>query len=159
MEKDTLTYRVSDIGDIDLLANMRVKFFMDVHTDITDEQRTEIHASNMEYFKETLSDGTFAAYLAFDGDVLVATSGVNFYTTPPNPKNPTGKTAYISNMYTKSEYRGKGIATHLFEMTVAEAKKRGCGKVVLHATDMGRPIYEKFGFSIPKGAMEYYFEE
>ena len=61
-------------------------------------------------------------------------------------------------MFTKPEYRGKGIATRLFEMTVAEAQKRGCGKVVLHATDMGRPIYEKFGFFVPNGAMEYYFE-
>ena len=152
------TYRVALISDLELLTRTRVEFFANIHKDMTDTQKAEIYSCNKAYFEETLKDNTFTAYLAFDGGMLVATSGVNFYKTPPNPKNPTGKTAYISNMFTKPEYRGKGIATRLFEMTVAEAQKRGCGKVVLHATDMGRPIYEKFGFFIPNGAMEYYFE-
>lgn len=154
-----LSYRLATIDDLELLTQTRVEFFADIHKDLTDEQKVEIYNYNKAYFEETLSDDTFAAYLAFDGEQLVATSGVNFYRTPPNPGNKTGRTAYISNMFTKPAYRGKGIATHLFDMTVAEARKRGCGKIVLHATDAGRPIYEKYGFFVPNGAMEYYFKE
>ena len=154
-----ITYRLATIDDLELLAQARVEFFADIHKDIADSQKAEIYNSNKAYFIETLGDDTFTAWFAFDGDALIATSGVNFYRTPPNPKNPTGKTAYISNMFTKSEYRGRGIATRLFALTVDEARKRGCGKVVLHATDMGRPVYEKYGFFVPDGAMEYYFDK
>lgn len=157
MEKTALSYRRATISDLEILTLARVEFFADIHKDMTEQEKLNIYEQNKIYFEETLIDNTFMAYLAFDGDLLVGTSGVNFYKTPPNPKNPTGKTAYISNMYTKPEYRGRGIAAKLFAMTAEEARKRGCGKVVLHATDMGRPIYEKYGFFIPNGAMEYYF--
>ena len=156
MEYTPLLYRKATVTDIELLTTARVEFFGDIHKNLTDEEKIEIYDSNREYFEETLTDGRFIAFLAFDDDVLVGTSGVSFYRTPPNLRNKT-ETAYIANMFTKQEYRGRGIATKLFAMTLAEAKKRGCGKAVLHATDMGKPIYEKFGFFVPNGAMEYYF--
>ena len=156
-----ITYRIATIDDLELLTRTRVDFFADIHKDITDGEKADIYAYSKAYFEETLGNGTFAAYLAFDEEVLVATSGVNFYKTPPNPKNTSGKMAYISNMYTKPEYRDRGITTHLFDLTAAEARGRGCGKAVLHATEIGRTIYEKYGFFVPSpyGAMEYYFEK
>jgi len=158
VQDNTLTYRLATPDDLEILTVARVEFFADCHPEMTDAQKAEMYTQNKAYFTETLADGSFAAYLALDGEHLVATSGVNFYRTPPNPKNPTGKTAYISNMYTRPAYRGRGIATRLFALTVEIARSRGCGKIVLHATDMGRPIYEKAGFFVPKGAMEFYFE-
>ena len=83
--------RMVTIADLELLTQARVEFFADIHKDMTDAQKAVIYACNKEYFEETLHDDTFTAYLAFDEDMLVATSGVNFYKTPPNPKNPTGK--------------------------------------------------------------------
>ena len=154
-----ITYRVATIDDLELLTQTRVEFFADIHKDMTDVQKAEIYDYNKKYFEETLKDDTFTAYLAFNEDTLIATSGVNFYRTPPNPGNKTGKTAYISNMYTKPEYRKQGIATHLFTVTIEEARKRGCERVILHATDGGRSVYEKYGFFVPHGAMEYYFSK
>jgi GNAT superfamily N-acetyltransferase len=151
-----ITYREATLADVELLTAMRVEFFRDrdIAAIADSVESGMMYTRNHEYFAETLSDGTFTAFLAFDGDAPIATSGVNFYKTPPNPFNPSGKTAYISNMYTKPEYRGKGIATRLFAMTMDEVKKRGCGKAVLHATSLGRPIYEKYGFFVPDRAME-----
>jgi len=154
-----ITCRQATTADLELLARTRVEFMADAHPDMTESLKCEMYLQNRAYLEESLHDGSFTAYLAFDGDDLAGTSGVNFYKTPPNPPNPTGKTAYISNMYSKPAYRGRGIATRLFALTMDEAKRRGCGKVILHATDMGRPIYEKYGFFVPKGAMEYYYKE
>ena len=157
MTIDSITYVMATVEDAELLARSRVEFFTDIYKDLTDMQKRGLYEANLAYFQEALADGTFTAYLAYDGETLAATSGVNFYTTPPNQKNITGKTAYISNMYTKPEYRARGIATRLFDMTAAEAKKRGCGKALLVATSMGRPIYAKYGFTDPVNVMEYYF--
>lgn len=91
-------------------------------------------------------------------DKIIATSGITFYSVPPHKKCSNGKVAYISNMFTYPEYRNRGIATKLFALSVDEAKKHGCLKIQLYATDVGRPIYEKFGFKDSTNDMAYYIE-
>ncbi|MCL2059837.1 MAG: GNAT family N-acetyltransferase [Oscillospiraceae bacterium] len=157
LHANLLTFRRADMGDIELLVATRVEFFAERLTEMTDDEKTDMNARLKSYFESAMGDGSFVAFLAFDGERLAATSGVNFYTNPPNPRNLTGRTAYISNMYTKPEYRGMGAATRLFDMTVGEARARGCGKATLVATEMGRPIYEKYGFTAPNNVMDYNF--
>lgn len=50
------------------------------------------------------------------------------------------------NMYTSPDYRRKGIAYHTLELLIKEAKKRNVSYISLEATDMGRPLYERYGF-------------
>ena len=72
----------------------------------------------------------------------------------PTFHNPTGKKAYIMNMYTKPEYRRKGIAYKTLDLLVAEAKQRGIYAISLEATDMGKPLYDKYGFVKMNDEME-----
>ncbi len=67
-------------------------------------------------------------------------------TVMPTYHNPSGNKAYIMNMYTNPDYRRLGIATKTLELLVADAKEKGVSTISLEATDMGRPLYEKFGF-------------
>ena len=60
------------------------------------------------------------------------------------------------NIFTFPEYRGQGIGTKLFEMIVEEAKIRGCKKITLNATDAGRPLYMKYGFTDVIGDMVFH---
>ena len=50
------------------------------------------------------------------------------------------------NMYTRPEYRRRGIAYRTLEMLVEDARGRGISDISLEATAMGRPLYEKYGF-------------
>ena len=50
------------------------------------------------------------------------------------------------NMYTDPAYRRKGIATKTLDLLIAEAKSKGVTAISLEATEMGRPLYEKYGF-------------
>lgn len=59
------------------------------------------------------------------------------------------------NMYTKPNYRNRGIATKLLQYLVAEAELRNCKKLTLNASQMGRPLYEKYGFKEVKDGMVY----
>ena len=68
--------------------------------------------------------------------------------------NPSGKKAYIMNMYTNPAYRRKGIAIKTLDMLVQDAKKRGITQISLEATDMGRLLYEKYGFVPMNAEME-----
>jgi len=81
-----------------------------------------------------------------DGEVLgcIATS---FYSHFPSPKNPSGMQAEIHNFAVYEQHRGKGIGRVLFSRILQECRERNVGRISLYATDMGRPIYESFGFS------------
>ena len=102
-----------------------------------------------------LTDGSHTAYLVFDGAIFVGSGGVSYFQVMPTYHNPSGCKAYIMNMYTKPEYRRKGIANNTLKLLVEDARSRGIDAISLEATRMGRPLYEKFGFVKMNDEMEY----
>jgi GNAT superfamily N-acetyltransferase len=50
-------------------------------------------------------------------------------------------------VYTEPGSRGRGIAGALMQAVMAWAKSQGCDRMVLHASDLGRPLYQSLGFS------------
>ena len=58
------------------------------------------------------------------------------------------------NMYTAPEHRRRGIASKTLDMLIKEARNKGIRAISLEATDMGRPLYEKYGFVKMNGEME-----
>ena len=143
--------RKATLDDIPALIKLRKKQLID--EGLPPAPIFDIDRQLTDYFISALSDGSFVAWvMEVDGEII-ATSGVCFYTLPPNFSNPTGGVAYITNMYTKDEYRNKGIATELLEMVIDEAKSRGYTVARLHASSMGKSIYAKAGFTDSEGYM------
>ena len=101
-----------------------------------------------------METGEHIAYLVYDNGAFVGAGGVSFYQVMPTYHNPTGKKAYIMNMYTAPEYRRQGIAIHTLDMLVKDAKEQGVLQIALEATYMGRPLYERYGFAKMEDEME-----
>lgn len=114
----------------------------------------EVEAQSHDYYKKALSDGTHTAYLVFDGDRFIGAGGISYFRVMPTYHNASGNKAYIMNMYTSPDYRRRGIAYKTLELLVADAKEKGVKAISLEATDMGRPLYEKFGFVKMNDEME-----
>lgn len=136
-------YRRATIEDIELLTTSRVKVLRAANKLTDDEDMCEVERQSYAYYQRALTDGTHTAYLVFDGECLVGTY-----------HNPDGYKAYIMNMYTAPEYRRRGIAYKTLELLTEDAKKRGITAISLEATEMGRPLYEKFGFVKMNDEME-----
>lgn len=119
-----------------------------------DVDMSEVEAQSYDYYKKALSDGTHTAYLVFDGDRFIGAGGISYFRVMPTYHNASGNKAYIMNMYTNPDYRGMGIAYKTLKLLVADAKEKGVKAISLEATDMGRPLYEKFGFVKMKDEME-----
>jgi GNAT superfamily N-acetyltransferase len=49
-------------------------------------------------------------------------------------------------MYTLPAWRQRGIGTALLETALSDAREAGITCVRLHATKLGRHVYEKLGF-------------
>ena len=150
-----ITYRRTTEEDIDILVKTRIEFLYEAVEVFRDRSPDELEKTLEVYFSESIPTEEFVGWLAYNEGELIATSGISFYRIPPTFNNLTGKIGYIMNMYTKPEWRRKGIGSKLFEKLIEEAKKKNIAKLVLHATDDGKPLYEKHGFETKHTEMTF----
>jgi ribosomal protein S18 acetylase RimI-like enzyme len=137
-------YRRATPEDAGRLAVLRLAFLTEVTGASTSD--SALGKSLGEYFSRTIAAGEYIGFLGILENEIIATSGTVFHHHPPSNRNPTGREAYIMNMYTAPEHRRRGIATRLLEMLIEQAKENLCGKISMHAQPQGRSIYVKAGF-------------
>ena len=145
--------RMAVIDDIPVLVGLRKQQLIDEGLPQVSGVDTDIDEQLVDYFTSAMIDASFVGWVMEDGGEIIATSGLCFYTLPPNFSNPTGRTAYVTNMYTKPEYRCKGIATTLLGLVIGEARSRGYNVIRLHASEYGKSIYMRAGFVDSDGYM------
>ena len=147
-------YKKATIADIDELVRTRIIVLRAANKLSNDVDMSLVEKESYEYYKSALETGEHVAYLVYDNETFIGTGGVSFYQVMPTYHNPTGKKAYIMNMYTASEYRRQGIAFHTLDLLVKDVRKQGVSQIALEATEMGRPLYEKYGFVKMEDEME-----
>jgi ribosomal protein S18 acetylase RimI-like enzyme len=86
------------------------------------------------------------------GDVLVADDGSSGAAAGAVCCVSFGATGWIGALGVAPESRRQGIGRTLTEAAVARLRGRGADTVLLFATDMGRPLYERLGFVIEGAA-------
>lgn len=149
-----LIYRKAALPDLDLLVRTRSIVLRAANLLPDDADLTEVETQSREYYLEALATDSHAAYLVFDGNVFIGAGGISFFRVMPTCDNPTGRKAYIMNMYTHPDYRRRGIAFKTLDLLVHEALSRSITSISLEATDAGRPLYEKYGFASVNSEME-----
>ena len=141
--------------DIGLLIDARINIIEEDSGKLTDREKEELFSGSREYIKKAMKDGSFFAYLAFDSDTFAGTCSVNLYRVLPGRKLPKGKRAYLQNVYVVPSYRGNGIAKKLVALAVDEAKLKGHERIELHASEAGKPLFEKCGFKDDVKTLSY----
>ncbi len=113
-----------------------------------------VRKETYRYYQNNLENENHCAYLVFFEEEFVGAGAVSFFEVMPTYHNPSGKKAYIMNMYTKPTYRRRGSAYKLLDILVHEARDKKINTITLEATRAGRPLYEKYGFISMKDEME-----
>jgi len=144
-----MNYRKANIDDISFLVELRKKQLIDegCYSDTNIDEELE------RYFSAGITNNTLVVWLAMEEEYIIGTAGVCYFQYPPSFTNTTGKIAYITNVYTRDEYRKQGVASKLLELVMEEIKKEGCKFARLHASEQGKGLYEKLGFSDAQGFM------
>ncbi|WP_113883858.1 MULTISPECIES: GNAT family N-acetyltransferase [Cytobacillus] len=145
-----MNYRRANLNDIEKMVELRKIQLIDEGL----EPNIDIDKELLVFFRDKLSEGRLIQWLVEDDEEIIACGAVIFYDFPPSYTNKTGKKAYIANMYTNENYRGQGIAKNLLSKLVEEVKLYGISRIWLGASDMGRPLYKKFGFKEADGFLE-----
>lgn len=149
-----LIYKRATSEDIDILTKTRIEVLRAANQLSDDIDMSEVEKESYNYYQKALCDGSHIAYLVFDGKRFVGAGGVSFFQVMPTYHNPSGNKAYIMNMYTNPAYRRRGIAAKTLDMLINDTKNKGITAISLEATDMGRPLYEKYGFIKMNDEME-----
>jgi len=94
-------------------------------------------ADNLEYFLTTGDPQRhLVAYVGVAEEVPVASSLVFF----------GAGVAGIYHVSTDPDHRGRGLGSTITRAPLLEARSRGYRIAVLHATEMGYPVYQRLGF-------------
>ncbi len=146
-----IIYRRLTSGDLDRFITMRINQLREEGA----KEDIDLRPALLDYYTRHIADGTFASWLAVDGERIVGTSGMSFVEKPPYFGCPSGKMGLLSSMYTDPEYRRRGIARELLSRVIEEARRYGCGTVQITASDMGVLLYTNFGFVKNGNFMQY----
>ena len=141
-----LFYKKATPQDLDLLVETRIEVLRAANGLDGEADMAAVREHSRQYYRRALASGAHVAYLVFDGEQFAGAGGVSFFEVMPTYHNPTGRKAYIMNMYTRPSHRRRGIARRTLELLVAAARQQGVCAISLEATAMGRPLYEACGF-------------
>ena len=141
-----LTYKRCTPEDLDELTETRIEVLRAANLLSGDVDMENVREKSRIYYEKALQDGSHVAYLVYDSDAFVGAGGVSFYQVMPTYHDPSGRKAYIMNMYTKPAYRRRGIALKTLGLLVEECRAAGVTAITLEATDAGRSLYERYGF-------------
>ena len=73
----------------------------------------------------------------------------------PNPVGEAEWIGYVTNVFVKPEWRGRGIASSLIDLALDHCNKQGAFSVILWPTDESRSLYVRNGFVTPQRLMEF----
>lgn len=136
--------KISTKNDIERLMSIRFEMLKVVNNLPEEyEYSDEIINESRDYFL----NGDQMTVLAIDGDAVIGCASMSFLKIMPTFDHPTGKRAHLMNVYTRHEYRRQGIAQKMVELLIEKTWEKGATEISLDATTLGRPLYERIGFS------------
>ncbi|MGY3901345.1 GNAT family N-acetyltransferase [Aeromonas lusitana] len=133
-------------ADIPALVALRMQLFCEVGELATSEADPALWQATRDYFTQSMQEGSARSWVVEVDNALVACGTLALFVRPPYPGNLAGREAYVLNMYIRPAWRRRGLAGGLLDAMLAHAREQRLGKLWLHASDEGRPLYERLGF-------------
>ena len=148
--RDEVTIREATVADADVLAHHRAAMFREMEA--LDEARTRrVREATVAWIHGAMPRGEYRAWIAEAEGAVVA--GVGLHVRPILPRlDPEGRLlpevyGHVVNVYTEPPWRRRGIAERLMRRLIADSEPLHARGITLHASQDGRPLYEKLGFT------------
>jgi GNAT superfamily N-acetyltransferase len=143
---DEITIRRATVADVPDLVRLR-RMMLEAMGFDDPAQLDAADGAAETYFVEAIPAGSFHGWLAVTSTgTAVGSGGVVIDQHPPGPSNLSGQVGYIMNVVTVPRCRRRGIARRVMKAMVNWLAGQGIHCMALHATEVGRPLYEELGF-------------
>ena len=144
-----MNIRKATIEDIDTLIKLRIDLLLTLCGSLTTDEEIAIRLQLATYFVKHINYDFIAILVEIDNNIA-STAFLAISEIPANPKFITGKKGTLLNVFTYPEYRRMGLATKVISLIIEDAKQIGVSTIDFDATQEGKPLYEKFGFTEPE---------
>ncbi|WHI60207.1 GNAT family N-acetyltransferase [Mammaliicoccus lentus] len=146
--------RKATIDDLNIIVKLRKQQLIDEGSnpiiDIDHDLET--------FFTNVITDESLYQLLAVENEEVIATGAIIYYPFPPSYINQSGERAYVTNIYTHPNFRGRGIAQQIISLLIKDAEVRDIKKIFLAASPLGKPVYKKLGFEEAPEWMEINYD-
>lgn len=138
--------RTATVEDAALIAHHRRAMFADMGN--TDLARLEaMEAEFAVWVREKLARKEYLGWFVIDeGGEVVAGAGLWLMDWPPHIVGQSTRRGNILNVYTRADYRRRGLARRLMNTILDWCRANTVDTVILHASAEGRALYESLGF-------------
>jgi GNAT superfamily N-acetyltransferase len=138
--------RPASLADLPHILRHRRAMFRDMGRG-TEHELDEMVVLGEAFLRAALPSGAYRGWLAETADHQIAAgAGITILSWLGGPGDPTGRRAWVQNVYTEPEFRRLGVARQLMDTIVDWCRTAELHSVWLHASDFGRPLYESMGF-------------
>ena len=147
--------KIAEYKDIEELSRLRI---MQQKDDWDDSyvDKYDLKKTTKEYLTNHLNKDLYI-FIVKDNNNIIATCGIQIINTLPQC-NDNGKEGYICNVFTKKEFRNKGIQSKILKKCIQFAKESKISSLRLSSdNEIAINMYKKFGFSFDKLAMKLKF--
>jgi GNAT superfamily N-acetyltransferase len=141
-------------SDAPVIARHRAEMFSDMGQ-LPPFLYQQLVDRSVEYLHVALASGEYIGWLATveGADDVIAGAGVQLRRILPRPvtfeggsRIVPGREGIVLNVFTERPWRRKGLGSLLMQHVVEWARTTGLDRLVLHASDDGRALYERLGF-------------
>ncbi|MEO7002161.1 MAG: GNAT family N-acetyltransferase [Ktedonobacterales bacterium] len=145
-----ITYRMATVEDAETLAALRWEMEVERHDASHVDQATFL-ATSRATLQPELAAGRYVAFLAeADGQVVACAILVSWPMLPSMQRVQRAR-GFVSSVYSQPAYRHQGVSRQLMQSLIAYAQQHGVHRLILWASEMGRPLYESLGFTPSRG--------
>lgn len=117
-------------------------------------QEETLARATAAYLRDALPRAEYLAWVAEDDAMppaAVGGAGVQLRAILPRPRPgeddlELGPEAIVLNVYVEPAWRRRGVGEALMRAVLDALAARGVRRIVLHASDKGRRLYERLGF-------------
>jgi GNAT superfamily N-acetyltransferase len=149
---DTFRIRRATAQDAGIVAWHRARMFQDMG-EVSRDAFEILRAKARARLKEWLDSGDYVGWLATPADqpeMVVGGAGVQLQPILPRPVNAStvgeDRQGTVVNVFTEPQWRRHGIAGLLMKEIITWSKDEHLDRLLLHASDEGRSLYERLGF-------------
>ncbi len=134
------------LNDLELICAHREHMFLEAGRE--PDQLRLMTEHFRPWLQPRLADGRYYGFVLMDGEQPAAAIGLMSIEWPPHPSHPSQDLrGYVLNVFVEPGYRRRGLASALMKLADAEFCQRAIGFAVLHATEVGKPVYEALGWA------------
>jgi len=138
------------IDDIPVLSVHHRKMFEEIWEQkgelISQALAKKLEAAYSAKIGKQIPEGSCKVWVVMADNQIVASGAITIVSFVPVPFDINDNIAYLHSMYTEKGYRHKKCAQRIVKRALQYCQQNGIKRIILHASEAGRLVYEKLDF-------------